>query len=374
MKVHNSHELPKVQTQKEFMDALYDRIRPPRTPTNNDESPAGRPPDLKTYLIESNSSLNSSFNTDKFGINIGQTGLDHIKILTMTNMNDSDEHLQFYLDISDKRFLVFHTFDLAKNVTPAIEHLFNSRVVEFDKAWLSTDMLKSISNDVGNIECGYEVRHKDYFQSDVRDDIMSPDIYSNISISGSQSSKILQLLRDDEDISRLLGYNKVIVSRGTKSSGVIEDIYYYGKFNVVKGDSVDDHISLVDMTKDRYRNLIYGIEKHGIYGDPDTKTVKGEPFEFVFNRQVDDWDRVLDIMFNSKEPFMVWGVKNQISDDFYQILGVDIHTGHPFDVEITDNTLCVYLPKGSCGNLVARLFVNFQMFFDSQVKCPRLES
>ena len=374
MSYTQSMALPKVQTQKQFMDALYDRIKPPRTLSDNDESPAGRPPDLKTYLVESNSPLPQKFCTENLEINIEQTGLDHIKIFTMIDMKNSEKRLQFYLDKTDTRFLVFHTFELAKYVTPMIGHLINSSKVELDCAWLSTGLLKSISKKSGNTEYGYEVHHVDYFQQEINDsDPIKPDSYSDISISGNQSDKILQLLNNDEDIARLVSYSKVIIGRGTKSAGIVDDLYYNGKFSVVKGDSVDDHMILLNTVKGRYKALIDGIEKNGIHGDKTTKSVEGRPFVFRFKRKVNDWDYFLAQIFNSKKPFRVWGVNNKINDGFYQILGVDIHTGHPFEIEVTDNLFRIYLPKGSCGNLVARLFVNLQRFFDSQISCPDME-
>ena len=369
-----SPSLPKVQTQKQFMETLYDRIRPPRTLSNDDKSAVGRPPDLKTYLIECNSKLHQEFYTENLQVNIDQTGLDHIKILTLTDKQKPEKHLQFYLDMTDTRFLVFHTFELAKNVIPMVDHMINSSKIELDNAWLSTGLLKYISNKFGNRECGYDIRHDDYFQRETDDaDPIKPDTYSHISISGHQSDKIQQLLKKDTDIAQLISYKKVIIGRGIKSAGIVDDLYYNGRFNVVKGDSVDDHISLLNIVKDHYTMLIHKIEECGIYGDKVTRTVEGRPFVFRFKRKIDDWDYFLAQMFNSKEPFRIWGVKNKINDAHYQILGVDVHTGHPFDIEVTDNLFRVYLPKGSCGNLVSRLFVNLQRFFDSLISCPDIE-
>ncbi len=371
----NTIALPKVQSQKQFMDVLYDRIRPPRTPTTDAESSAGRPPDLKTYIVENNSRIPQEFYTESLQINIDQTGLDDIKIITLTDQKNTERHIQCYLDKTDERFLILHTFDLAKHVTPMIERMINSNKVEFDNAWLPTDLLRSISRGFGNSELGYDVQHKDYFQHELNDnDPIKPDTYSNISVSGGQSDKILQLLSDDSDIAQLLSYSKVIVGRGTKNDGVVDDLYYNGRFSVVKGDSVDDHISLVNAVKEKYSKMIHGIEKYSIYGDQDTKLVEGNPFVFRFKRKVDDWDYFLEKMFNSKEPFRVWGIRNKIHDGFYQILGVDVHTDHPFDIEVTNDLFRIYLPKGSCGNLVARLFVNLQRFFDSQVSCSKIEA
>lgn len=245
--------LPKVQSKKQFMDELYDRIRPPRTPANDDESSAGRPPDLKTYIVENNTKLLQEFCTENLQINIDQTGLDEIKIITLTDQRTAERRIQCYLDKTDERFLVLHTFDLAKHVIPMMEHMINSSKVEFDNAWLPTSLLRSISRGFGNSELGYDVQHKDYFQHELNDsDPIKPDTYSTISVSGGQSDKILQL-KNDSDIAQLLSYSKVIVGRGTKSNGVVDDLYYNGRFSVVKGDSVDDHISLVN-TVDAIRN------------------------------------------------------------------------------------------------------------------------
>ena len=364
-------ELPKVQTQKQFMEALYDGISPPRTPSNDDKSAAGRPPDLKTYLIENNSEMCQEFHTENLQINIDQTGLKHIKILTLTDKKEENKRLQFYLDKTDTRFLVLHTFDLAKNVSPMIDRLINSNKIELDNAWLSTGMLKTISRGFGNTEHGYYVSHTDYFQHEAKDDEpIKPDTYSRIHISGNQSEKILQLLENDADVARMLSYNKVVIGRGTKNNGVVEDLYYSGRFSVVKGESIGDHVSLIEMVKKHYVDQIRTIEEHEIYGNCNTKSVEGKPFDFCFKRKVDDWDHFLDQIVSPKNPFRILGIKNKIDNEFYQVLGIDIHTGHPFDIEVTNDFFRVYLPKGSCGNLVARLFVNLQRFFDSKISCP----
>jgi len=367
-------QLPKVQTQKEFMDTFYDRINPPRIPTE-DGSIAGKPTELKTYLIENNSELFQEFYTEDLQINIDQTGLDHVKILTLTDQRDSGNRLQFYLDKSDKRFLVFHTFDLAKQVSPLIRRLIHSEKFEFDNAWLSSNLLKDISKRAGNHDHGFSIDHKDYFQKDEPEDdeeSIKPDTFSRLDISGKQSEKILQLLKKDKEIEQIMGYEKITIGRGTEYNGVIDDLEYSGRFRVVKGKSIDDHMSLVNMVKKDYTREIQEVEKFRLYGNSNTKSIEGKPFDFVFERRVDDWDLFLSRIFNAKSPFRIWGIKSKIGDGFYRILGVDAHTGHPLDVEVMDNLFRVYLPEGSCGNVITRLFVNLQRFFDSKIRCSEL--
>ncbi len=366
-------QLPKVQTQKEFMDVLHDRINPPRIPTE-EGSTAGKPTELKTFLIESNTELLQEFHTEDLQVKIDQTGLDHVKILTLADQKKSNDSVQFYLDKTDERFLVFHTFDLANQVKPMIKRLINSQTVEFDNAWLSTDSLKNISSKSGNKDHGFSVNHTDYFQHEQTEDDepITPATFSRMDISGKQSEKILQLLEHDAEIKQIMGYDRITIGRGTSTLGVIDDLDYSGRFRVVKGKSVDDHISLVNMVKDDYSQQVQEIEKFRIYGDSNTKSVEGKPFDFVFERKVDDWNFFLTRIFNAKDPFRIWGITSKIGEGFYRVLGVDAHTGHPLDIEVMDNLFRIYLPEGSCGNVITRLFVNLQRFFDSKIHCPQL--
>lgn len=89
----NTIALPKVQSRKQFMHELYDRIRPPRTPANDAKSSAGRPPDLKTYIVENNSKIPQEFYTENLRINIDQTGLDDVKIITLTDQRNTEKRI-----------------------------------------------------------------------------------------------------------------------------------------------------------------------------------------------------------------------------------------------------------------------------------------
>ena len=361
-----SPPLPKVQTQKQFTDILYDRIRSPRT-LSDDKSAADRPAGLQTYLVENNSEMRQEFHTENLQVNIDQTGLDHIKILTLTDSKKPERRLQFYLDKTDARFLVFHTFEPTKDANPMIMRMINSSRTELDNAWLPAGFLTSVSKEFGNVKYGYDMHHKDHSHQKVEDiGPMKPDTCSHVSTSG----KTQRLLMKNKDVSGLI---KVRIDRGTKNTGIVDDLYYDGRFDVVEGDSIDDHIILVNTVKDRYAALIRRIEDCQIYGNEITGSIKGRPIAFRFDRKVDDWDYFLTQMFDSKEPFRAWGIRNKIDDKFYQILGVDTHTDHPFDMEVTDGLFRVYLPRGSCGNLITRLFVNLQRFFDSQIRCSDME-
>jgi hypothetical protein len=368
--------LPKVETRKQFMDQLTSMIAPPKSEVTEAEDLRGHPTLLKSYLIESNAPLQDSYRFDHTTVTLGNTGIEDLKILTMKQATEPGERIleaQFYVDVSSKRFLVFHT-----NYRAAETHDFMSALIasqnNFDSAWLSTDLLKKFSTRPGNINYGFHVDYEDIFHrlaKDEEDDITPKEDFK-IDATGSISNKALSLLRKDKEVERTMGYERITVGRGTKRRGVLEDLRFNGRASVIKGKSIDEHMVLLDTLKKEYANQVGIVEKQSIYANAQTKTLEGTAFEFEFDRDVENWNLYIDRVFNAREPFNIWGMKAKAGEGLYRILAVDMHTGHPFDVEVSDHLLRVYLPKGSCGNAVLRLFVNLQRYFDSMIKCPLL--
>ena len=364
--------LPKIETKKQFMDTLSVMNAPPKT-QENEYGEIGRPRDLKSYIFESDETLEKQFQLDNVSADISSTGLDHIKILTMTSeSNNTPKRSQFYLDKSNERFLVLHTNALASDSDYFVKKLTQSNDYEFDSAWLSTTMLKSISSNFGNRFYGYGVDYTDIFRED--SEMIEPTDDLKMNISGSISQKVLETIRQDESVDRTMGYTKVTVGRGTKYHGVLEDLGYNGRFIVKKGDSIDDHISLVDHVTTEYSDSVHQIEKERIRGEKIEEKcfVEGTSFDFEFNSSIEDWSMYLPKIFNALEPFRVWGMKNQIDHGIHRILGVDMHTGDPLDIEVSENLMRVFLPKSSCGNVILRLFVNLQRFLDSKIACSQI--
>jgi hypothetical protein len=130
---------------------------------------------------------------------------------------------------------------------------------------------------------------------------------------------------------------------------------------------------LVNAIKSDYIGQVKKIESQRIHGNIENKSVEGTAFDFEFERDVSDWNRYLSVIFNAKAPFRLWGIKSKVNEKVFRVLAVDMHTGHPVDFEITDHLIRMYLPNGSCGNVVLRLFVNLQRYFDSGINCPLLQ-
>jgi hypothetical protein len=195
-----------------------------------------------------------------------------------------------------------------------------------------------------------------------------------MTVSGSSASKALKAVRAEEELQRSISYSKVRIRRGTAANYSKDDLRYDGAFSVKSGSSVDDHMSLVDETKTRYRELVGSIERFrlGTREADGISRVKGKAFNLVLERKIQDFAFFLNRLLDSKEPFRLWGLRSKASEDYYQVLALDMHTGSSIDLEISPEFIRAYLPEEACGNTLLRLYVNLQHYFDSRIRCEEL--
>lgn len=366
--------LPKVNSRKEFMDCLSSMIIPPKEESEDGEQ-RGRMRELKTYLIESNKGFPSEIHGDNFTTVMENTGIDDLKILYARNQR-GEPYASFFVDLADRRFISLYTNSEAKDT-----HFFHSQLAKlhkysFDHTWLTTGMLKDVAGVGGNRIDGVGISYKDIFAN--KDYSEEPDEGWRVDISGGKmAGRALQLISGDEVIKKRSAYDRVRILRGDKQSltdFVTDDLDYNGIFAIRTGKSVYDHVTLVELVKEKYQKQMKTIEDNsiGLRQINNRMLYEGKAFDFEFKRNISDWELFLDKMFNSSQPFRMWGLKEKVEEGYYSILAVDLHTGDPVDLEIANNFMRVYLPKGSCGNVVLRLFVNLQQNFDSTISCKEI--
>ena len=88
----------------------------------------------------------------------------------------------------------------------------------------------------------------------------------------------------------------------------------------------------------------------------------------VLDRPISNLEVFCESIFSSGEPFRLWGVPTRLAKDFYRVQALDLHMGTPLQFEIGPQFLRVYLPVGSCGNSVVRLYTNLQHHYDSLIQ------
>lgn len=361
--------LPKVSSRKEYMDYLEGIMYAEMTEEEEEleVERRGKPPELKSYLVESNGLLQSTIQSSELHGQIEDTGVSDIKIL---NLSSGSHSAGFYLDLKDKRFLVLHTGDLAEDTHRLIKELTYSPEYLLDRAWIPTHMLQDISKLPGNQFNGFGLQYLDVFAPTEESDEL------DITASGNIADRALTAVMSESALRRSLSYTKTRIRRGTPLNYAKDDLMWDGTLSVRSGKSIDDHIALVEETRTRYKDLVEGIEKYRLTAKEveGTRHLGGRAFNLTFDRTIDDLESFLDRLLNPGSAFRLWGIKSKIDANYYQVLALDLHTDGQMDLEISTNLMRVYLPAAACGNSLLRLFVNLQRYFDSRTRCEEIFS
>lgn len=369
-------KLPRVNSQKEFMDYLENLIHPPKI--DEDELPStGRLRELKTYILESNEGFPSKIESDSFFTETTDAGINNLKILRVFGQGrDTGKLLEFYLNTSDDRFLILHTNHKSDETKDFIDLLTKDVRYTFDSAWFPSHILQQLSEKPGNRFKGFGVHYSDQFlKPDIESNMSEEDL--NMDLTGSMAIEMQELIGTRPRIKSAVAYNKIRISRGEHNSflnSVQDDVHNTGYFSVKRGKSVQDHLQLVDNTKDEYSKIITNVEDQriGVKNVEGRTLVEGKAFDFEFPRPIENLVLFIERLFSASSPFRLWGMKTKIYDGYFRILGVDLHTGSPMDFEISKEMMRVYLFKGNCGNTILRLFTNLQIYYDSNTICRQL--
>jgi hypothetical protein len=330
-----------------------------------EEETRGQHTELKTYYMESNSGLPKALETRPLKISLIATTLSDINVVRLEHNNRS---AIFYLDSADPRFLLLYTNGIAITTDRLFKRLVDTQTNRFDRIWLPAGTQDEISHYSGNVSTGFGLRFEDLFEPENTRNLPIAELSMNV--SGASSSRAFNALNKDESLKQTICYSKIRVERGNGQSYVADEIKYNGRIITKNGESIDDHVSLVEIVRKKYRSLIENIERNSLgTKSVDGRTlVEGEAFELELNREILDLDRFAERLADGDKPFRLWGMVNNVSRDMRQIIGLDLHTGDPINLEIMPSLIRVYIPRGGCGNTVLRLWVNLQHGFDSEIK------
>lgn len=322
----------------------------------------GKQRELKTYIMESNNKT-TDICTGNAAIQY-PTDIENLSILQMQYANRAST---FYVDSSDKRFMVLYTNDLAETADKLYSLLVYSTSNYFDKVWLPTEVLKDLAHLSGNIFKGFGLSYDDLF-SRVEKDQTKHEL--KVTATGPLSNQAYDALDTNDNLKKTIAYSKVRVFRGGEEEFATDELQHNGRMITAAGTSAEDHVTFVDIVRKVYRDLIEKTESNriGIRNVEGRTLLEGQAFDLYLNREIDDLEHFTDVLLNSRRPFRLWGLKNKVLPNMQKIVAVDLHTGDPIDLEITPSLLRIYLPKNACGNTVLRMYVNLQHHFDSAVR------
>ncbi|MFA9516920.1 hypothetical protein ACERIT_06840 [Halopenitus sp. H-Gu1] len=323
---------------------------------------------LKSYLIESDRDTLSDDFIEKEDLNIKILPTDDEGFLHLRARGySSDGPTDLYLDELDDRFWVVHTVGGREATDDVVEDLIFPRFTQMDRPWLPNEFLEQIGSRPENIFRRFSLKFEDEFSKGEKGE--TPDVGGlSMQLWGDNAGTVLQTLKENEDLRRSTPLSTVGIKREVGDEAVIDDITYYSKFTA-RGDSVDGHFKQVYDLKNTYSELLHKIEdEYSIKYSTSERGghVEGTPLLIAFDREIEELEDFMDELFSSKKPFRLWGVRNQLEEDYYRISSVDLHTGDKLNLEVCPDWVRIYLPEDSCGNVVLRLYTNVQHYFDSE--------
>jgi hypothetical protein len=320
---------------------------------------------LKSYIIESNTDDLQKIILDKFEMKVLSTKDDTIKIISVSNKL-TKQKFRFYVDIFDKRFIVFHSSDESKLTDEFIESLILSDSNALDYPWFFNGFMNNVLSLGSNESFSVKFRNEFY---DIEKELAEIKRFS-MRFWGNDGKKTLNQISKIESLKQGISLSNVGVRIGNEDLFINDNISYKGRFTAISGNSVKEHLYLIQRIKSSYRNIINKIESSSIeYITNGNKiSIIGEPIIIKFSKRISNIKLFSDILTSSRKPFRLWGISNLLSENYAVINGIDLHTGDKIDFEISNEWIRLYLPKGSCGNVIIRLLTNIQHYFDSNAK------
>lgn len=267
---------------------------------------------------------------------------------------------QFYLQADDDRFWFIHT--LAKSERADRLHQELIRLPKVDSAWFPTEFLLDLTRARDNIFRGFSSRFDNapFAQGD-------EDRRAEFSLKlwGKLAPTVLDAINQSDVLRQHIAVSGVRVHhRPASEDMVLDDVNCFGKVTAF-GASFNSHYDLMAyQLRPAYRQTIVDrIEGELAIGVGDDHQLTGAPIivrHYGLEQPIEQFVRAI---FNGAGPFRLWGLASMILDDCARVYAVDMHVGHKLTFDLSPTIIRIELPKGSCGNTIARFFTLFQQHY-----------
>lgn len=337
---------------------------------------------VKSYLIEAHHSRE-----DPVADRLRLVFRDVARLRDASLMRATDKRGDtYFVDLRHPRFQVLHSIEVSSRTDQVFERLTGGEAAGFDHVWMPGGFLREMQRGhltgfkfryqtgvVGavaidpedvDLETGERlppIRGRSRFSMTVSEDATAEREYGRLlrqsAFRGRKALEQVQFMSVDDD---------------DPADYIVNGVYSYGKV-IGKGTSVGGHFLTVDAIIDAYARVITRIEEEFAVGWVPTvggHALRGEPFVFWFpdDIEVTDLRSFADSLFSSGPPFRLFGIPHGARDERIDVEAIDLHSGDSLAFELTRNWMRVYLPRGACGNAIARLYANLQHALSSDMR------
>ncbi len=271
--------------------------------------------------------------------------------------------VEFTVDHLDDRFWSFHSYSKAEDATAFLKAAV-ARRRDLDFVWLPSAHLRLIQRGTP----------PNWIKTDFRGALTLPSSEVqdlSVTVRGRAAQDLLDLISSKTEFPHAVSVSQLGLDVVDPELGsVVEAVNRLAVF-VANGNSFALHQNVVQSVVSRYRGLVeaaenaaLGFEALAFTDERQGGHLVGGPIELQFSRPLTDLDRFLDNLLSSRQPFRLWGLVDDGSDDYREVEAVDLHVGQRLRLELSPSMMRVHLRRGGCGNTVARLISNLQHAVD----------
>lgn len=335
---------------------------------DQEDEEKGNDKKIKTYILESN--ISSAENITHFPkyAKIKSTDNPNLKIFYLGFRHQLESEIA-YLDSSDSRFWLLHSSTGSKNIQQFVNELVLANNSQLDFAWFASNFLENkCAIGIGE---GFGLKYENSFIENGNSIDENTLRRFSMLFWGGRPTDVLTGLKNNPGLVSGVNLSRMKQIFKTDDGYVKESISRDGKFTLTKGDSIDSHLLAVDTIKNRYSQVIQTLERDyriNISNKENGYNVKGTYSVIILQKKIENVELFLNHFISGNQPFRIFGLPKVVTKNFASIFAIDLHTYHKFNMEITQDSIRVYLYKNSCGNLLTRLMTNLQQYYDSQTK------
>lgn len=273
----------------------------------------------------------------------------------------------FVVDSLDGRFWSFHSESPASDANAFLRSVV-ARRRDVDFVWLPSAHLRGVQRDASPVWIKTEFRGRSLLPLNAVQEL-------SVKVRGREAQALLDVISRNDEFPYAVSVSQLGVDVTDPDLGSVREAIDRLAIFVAQGDSFALHQSIVQGVVKRYKGLVEAAEGVSLgfdafphenpgHLDETGGVLTGGPIEFTFSRPLTDLDRFLDGLLSSREPFRLWGIANDVSDDYSDIEAVDLHVGQRIRLEVSKTMIRIHLRRGGCGNTVARLVSNLQHHVD----------
>lgn len=278
-----------------------------------------------------------------------------------------------YVDTADSRYWFAHSLSGSTAVDQLIDRLTRGHAA-IDRAWFPADLLERVSGLGSFRGLGLDFDRRPLGDLGEDEAQVQPVEFLKMQLWGTRADAVLDKLREVDAFPGQTTLSKVRVkywlSEGDSELFAVDDVKWDGK-TTARGTSFDSHNDLLTTVARAYEGGVRRIEtEYAIRpdGDGDAARFTGAPLVFAFANPIENLDRFSAALFSGRDPFRLWGTPIRVTDSQVRAHVVDLHIGAPMSFEVMRDFMRVYIPSGTCGNSVFRLYANLQHYYDAQVR------